>query len=587
MLQNVARHKPGQRRCYQTTSRGIAAPRAARGPSHNGRNSTLIVAAVATASLYYFASNDLLLRPAHAESPEQDTGPRFERTKRRNGGASQEDFRDLISSQHLQVKRSWENPGVYTWGSNEGRVTAPDSDEAFVKTPRRLPFFDGKLLRDLKLDKTFGAAIDERGNLLQWGTAYSKESRLPAVTLRGKDLVSMDISRDRILGLSSSGKVYSIPVSEASQQSGNKPSEASWIPFWSGKAQISYRILSPENLSWNERVTAIASGEDHALLLTSKGRLFSAASASESYPTRGQLGIPGLTWLTKPTGPYDKPHEITTLRGFEINKIACGQNHSLVADTGGRIFAFGDNSAGQLGFEYSSESSMVDTPALLPIQRLYPSSSGQVPTVTGIAAGGNNSYLTIDATKTPRLGTLDSDTPVRGLGRTIADTWAFGAGIYGTLGNGRWTHVQGTPTKIPLLSGLFEYDEQRNVTIPIRLAHLSVGAAHVAAVMDNVTYLDASTRGSDAETNWGADIVFFGANEQFQLGTGKRNNVNVPTYIKPLDAAAEVARSKGTREEHRFQITPRKTVRLGDGRTVSVEQRVECGRGCTAVYSRA
>ncbi len=55
-----------------------------------------------------------------------------------------------------------------------------------------------------------------------------------------------------------------------------------------------------------------------------------------------------------------------------------------------------------------------------------------------------------------------------------------------------------------------------------------------------------------------------------------------PTYIAPLDIEAD--KEKGRREEHRFQITPRKTIRVG-GRKVSVEQRIECGRGLTAVYS--
>jgi hypothetical protein len=46
----------------------------------------------------------------------------------------------------------------------------------------------------------------------------------------------------------------------------------------------------------------------------------------------------------------------------------------------------------------------------------------------------------------------------------------------------------------------------------------------------------------------------------------------------------EVDKEKGRREEHRFQITPRKKIRV-NGRNVSVEQRIECGRGVTAVYS--
>ncbi|KAA8566413.1 hypothetical protein EYC84_008979 [Monilinia fructicola] len=102
--------------------------------------------------------------------------------------------------------------------------------------------------------------------------------------------------------------------------------------------------------------------------------------------------------------------------------------------------------------------------------------------------------------------------------------------------------------------------------------------------MNNVTHLNATSSSSSNDTNWGADVLWWGGNEFYQLGTGKRNNVSQPVYIQPLDLAAE--KENGRREEHRFQITPRKTIKIG-GRNVSVEQRIECGRGCTAVYSGA
>jgi alpha-tubulin suppressor-like RCC1 family protein len=510
----------------------------------------------------------------NAEAPE----PVVE-TSEKKPGLSKEDNRDLISSQHLQVKKSWENPGVWAWGSNSGRVAAPDSEETFIKSPRRISFFDGMLLRDIKLDREFGAAVDERGDLIQWGTGYSKDISTPVKTLRGRNLISITISKDRIIGLTSRGQVYSIPVSKSDQESEPKPSEGSWIPFWSSRPPISCRTLDIKDMSWGETITAISGGLEHCLMLTSKGRLFAAASGSEDFPSKGQLGVPGLTWNTRPEGPYDQPHEITTLRGFEIAKIAAGDYHSLAVDREGRVFSFGDNSLGQLGFDYNSEANVIDAPSLLPIQKLY-NGTNLSPKVLNVAAGGVNSFFSIDAT---RIAGQSEDTAVhRGLGRVTADTWSCGQGISGGLGNGRWTHVQGTPTKIKALSGLFEYDENTNKVIPIRLAHLSVGSTHASAVMDNVTHLGASNRSSENDTNWGADVLWWGGNEYYQLGTGKRNNVSNPIYIAPLDMDAD--KEKGRREEHRFQITPRKTVKI-QGRRVSMEQRIECGRNVTAVYS--
>lgn len=560
-----------QRRCFrdQTTPRVLAASRL----KPNARTAGLLFTVLVGGGCLYTLGYPTTL---HAESVPAPAEVVFEKPRKK--ATSREENRDLISSQHLQVKKSWENPGVYAWGSNTGRVVAPDSEEITIKSPRRISYFDGKLLRDIKLDRNFGAAITENGDLLQWGTSYSPTTTEPTPTLRGKDLVKLSISRDRIIALSSSGTVYSIPASEADQASGHKLPETTWIPFWKSRASISYRKINPtEGMAWGEKVSDISSGLEHCLLLTNTGRLFSAASGTEDFPSKGQMGIPGLTWTSRPPGPFDTPHMITTLKGFEIHKIATGDYHSLAVDTSGRVFGFGDNSLGQLGFEASSEAPIIDVPSLLPIDKLY-KGTNMVPRVTGIAAGGVNSFFTIDATRVAGQGEEDS----RGLGRVTADTWSCGQGIFGALGTGRWTHVQGTPTKIKALSGLFEYDEIKKMVIPIRLARLSVGATHCSAVMNNVTHVGATDRSSENDTNWGADVLWWGGNEFYQVGTGKRNNVSNPVYIAPLDIEAD--KEKGRREEHRFQITPRHNIKF-NGRNVSVEQRIECGRGVTAVYS--
>ena len=561
-----------QRRAYHQSRRPAQSHEAWTKPS------AAVLAAAATVALIYTANS----QSVQAEAQEGELpGPVLEKSKKKKG-VSKEQNRDLISSQHLQVKRSWENPGVYAWGSNTGKVVAPDSKEVYIKSPRRISWFDDVLLRDIKLDRQFGAAVLENGDLVQWGQGYSEDTTQPTVVLKGKNLTEIAISRDRIIALSKSGTVYSIPASKSEQDSGPKTSESSWIPGMSSTATISYRILKAPNLSSGEKVKRIDGGLEHVLLLTNKGRLFSAASGSEDFPTRGQLGVPGLSWTTRPPGPYDTPHEITTLKGFEIDHIATGDYHSLALDREGRVFSFGDNSSGQLGFEYSSEAPYVDMPSLLPISRLYAGTS-QAPRVTSISAGGLNSYFTIDATR--NLGPGEKASEVRTLGRITADTWSSGQGIKGMLGNGRWTHIQGQPTKIPSLSALFEYDERSHTTVPIRLHKISAGSTHVAAIMSNITFLDTSESSSEDTTNWGADVVWWGGNEYYQLGTGKRNNVASPTYIRPLDMASEI--EMGRKEEHRFHVTPRHEVRLAKegGRRVSMEQRIECGRGVTAVYS--
>lgn len=509
----------------------------------------------------------------HAEAVPARADVKFEEAQKRIG--SSRENRDPISPQQVQLKNAFDNPGVYVWGSNAGRVVAIDSDETNIKKPRRIPYFDGKIIRDIKLDINFGAAITENGDLIQWGTGFSSSCPGPTLTLSGKDLVKITISRDRIVALSSNGTVYSVAASQEPTDLGSKRQEYPWFSFWKSKSSTSYRTLTPTNLAWGEKVSDISSGLEHCLILTSSGRVFSAASATEDFPSKGQLGVSGLGWTNRPPGPYDQPHEITALKEFKISKIATGNYHSLVLDAEGRVFSFGDNSSGQLGVELIPSSPIIDTPTILPVDKLY-KGSNLSPRVTDIAAGGSSTFFTVDATRVP--GQTEDDP--RGLSRITADIWACGQGILGALGNGRWTHVQDTPTKVKALSGLCEYDDIKNMVVPIRLSRLSVGSTHVSAVMGNGTSLGATSRTFEYNTPQGADVLLWGGNEFYQLGSGKRNNVNTPAYIPPLDT--EIGEDRG--EEDRLQLTPRKKIRVGR-RNVSVEQRIECGRGITAVYS--
>ncbi|PFH61962.1 hypothetical protein XA68_15624 [Ophiocordyceps unilateralis] len=553
-------------------TRLVSRPARQQSPPHGGGKAFGLAAvfAAAAAGAYYYPR---ITGRAADTSPVGDVpGPpakaELEFEKPRRAAVSEEDHRNLISSQHLQVKNSWELPGVYAWGSNAGKVIDADSTDMCVKQPRRITFFDNQLLRDLKLTRDFGAAITEGGDLVQWGLGYCETDPRPDTTLKGKNLVRLAVSADRVVALTRGGSVYSIPSSRADQLEGAKLDQSrSWWSLWGavGSEAIHFRNLTPTGLGRGERVTDISSGLEHCLILTNKGRVFSAASSAASFPSKGQMGIPGLDWKTRPQGPYDQAHEVTGLKGLEIRGIATGDFHSAVLDRAGRIFTFGDNTFGQLGVPTETKVPQLSAPTMVATSRLYGSSMPAV-TVKALAAGGANTFFTVDAA-------------------TATDLWACGQGVSGTLGTGRWTHVSPTPTKVKSLSSLWEYDERTQRKVPIGIKALSIGTTHCAAVMDNVTETNATRGSGENTTNWGADVLFWGGNEHYQLGTGRRSNVNTPTYIGAPDGAAA---DKADASRHRLCITPRQTVRLGPegrGRRATLEQRVECGRFVSAVYS--
>lgn len=563
-----------------------------RGPRRRGGKFVgfaAIFGAAAAGAYYYPKLKEQFASPPETPVKKVPTKADVEFEKPRKKARSKEENRDLISSQHVQVKHSWEHPGVYAWGSNIGKVIDPKSNDKYVKLPHRIAYFDDQVLRDLKLTSAFGAAITEKGDLVQWGLGYNKEDPSPVPTLTGKDLVKIDVSLDRIIALSRNGKVYSIPSSRDDQEGGLKEEQqkSSWSIWGSsgGKERINFRNLTPSGLSYGESVTDISSGLEHCLMLTSKGRVFSAASSALEFPSKGQMGVPGLSWGNRPKGPYDQPHEVITLRGFDVAQVATGDYHSVILDKLGRIFTFGDNSFGQLGIDTDHGLLVSDTPVMMPVNTLY-SSSGFVPTVKTIAAGGNNTFFTVDAKATETPTNLKALAPSKRLPLLTADLWACGQGVYGTLGTGRWSHVSAKPTKVKSLSSLFEFDEKTNKMSPIKLKSLSVGSTHCSAIMDNVTETSVSGSASANATNWGSDVMFWGGNEHYQLGTGKRTNLNAPAYIGALDSAPE-ARKDSSPDFHRLCVTPRTTIRLdgGKGRKVALEQKIECGKYVTGVYS--
>lgn len=87
----------------------------------------------------------------------------------------------------------------------------------------------------------------------------------------------------------------------------------------------------------NTTVTAVRAGCDHAIALTKTGTVLAWGGNADH-----QLGNGG----TKNSG---QPKPISFGKGTRIKSISTGCNHSLAVSTSGKVYAWGDNSLGQLG----------------------------------------------------------------------------------------------------------------------------------------------------------------------------------------------------------------------------------------------
>ena len=97
----------------------------------------------------------------------------------------------------------------------------------------------------------------------------------------------------------------------------------------------------PAKIETLPKITHLATGKNHTLALSDKGEVWAWGAN-----TAGQLGQGNLNSLSKPA---------RVLINTAIRAIAAGDTHSLAIDTNGRLYAWGSNNLGQLGSIMSSK----------------------------------------------------------------------------------------------------------------------------------------------------------------------------------------------------------------------------------------
>jgi alpha-tubulin suppressor-like RCC1 family protein len=220
-----------------------------------------------------------------------------------------------------------------------------------------------------------------------------------------------------------------------------------------------------------ESVVAVAAGGFHSLALDSFGTVW-----GWGFNQSGQVGVS--------SGPVNVPVRNTPLFAQlhqqpgapVITAIAAGSNHSLALDSRGVVWAWGDNSSGQLGIG----SFPLGTPPFIATPVTFP----ETVKVTAIAAGGRHT-LAIDSNGTlwtwgfnqfGQLGLSSFDdhfnTPQKlihfpantrivaiagGSSHSLAldsigRVWAFGRNLVGQLGNNTFIDSHG-PSKVAFPAG--------------------------------------------------------------------------------------------------------------------------------------
>ncbi|KAF8937385.1 regulator of chromosome condensation 1/beta-lactamase-inhibitor protein II [Dissophora ornata] len=428
-------------------------------------------------------------------------------------------------------------PGVMLWGSNKtGLIDPTGNSPGVIQIPQRLAALQGKALRDLKLGDDIAAAVDEEGNVYQWGSGYNSSAHQPEVTLRNRDISQVTLCDAKLYGLSKDGtRVYVMPKVRPSSGPAKAAVEYEapksvwrYVGLGGGKADDENDPMTQlhvkEVLQKDETITSIASGKGHMLMVTSQGRVFGSDD--------------GLS--VSLIGKAD-------FRESRILEIACGEVHSLARDDQGRCWAWGVNGFGQLAQgAYSHANLRLTQPTL--VKDIAGTAGGSE--CVKVAAGGQTSYVV-----------LKED--------NIFKVKSAGMGQWGQLGDGTNTHIQGSLVTITPLSNLAEYKEVEKKMMPIGIHDLAIGYTHAFAVLDNA--ITQNVASDQVIVTHGRDVLSWGQNTYYQLLTGKRINKTEPGHALPLDsdilqpadkAIAAIAKGGSANKDNESSLSARNRLQL-------------------------
>ncbi|PWY98548.1 RCC1/BLIP-II [Testicularia cyperi] len=333
-----------------------------------------------------------------------------------------------------------------------------------------------------------------------------------------------------LLAVSNKGRTFSTPISEDGNnfgQLGSRRVLLNTLKTPDSKPGHVDAILEPRMFSElddpNGRpVASLMPSNALPPVSTESGRTSKPTSSGES------AAVPSVQTSTDhapPPMPLTEPsasirwcttlHEIPALRNINVVQLAAGSEHSLARTWDGKVLAWGRHTHGQCGLGINFSMEAVPVPTEVVLSKSFSNSSTDI-RASSIAAGADNSFF------------MTTRRDASGLGNGLKiDLLAVGKGQWGTLGNAMWSQVAAQPGRVKTVSGLMEYSEASGQTHPVPIYSMSVGKpGHVALVLDTVDVAD--------HLAFGRDVMVWGHNAAFQLGTTKRSNLAVPQHLKPL-----------------------------------------------------
>jgi alpha-tubulin suppressor-like RCC1 family protein len=258
---------------------------------------------------------------------------------------------------------------VLAWGFN-GSGQLGNGTSTNNSTPVAVSLPSGTIITAIAGGDAHSLALTSTGQVLAWG--YNGQGQLGnGTTTRSSTPVAVSLPSGTTVTAIAGGGGHSLALTSTGQVLAWGYNNLGQLGIGDFSTSGCFCIPSPVQVSLpaGTTVTAIAAGNMHSLALTSTGQVL-----AWGFNAFGQLG--NGTTTTTGCQCISTPVQASMPSGTTVTAIAGGRYHSLAAISWGQVFAWGNNSYGQLGNGTTTNSST-------PVQVSLPSGT----TVTAVAGG--------------------------------------------------------------------------------------------------------------------------------------------------------------------------------------------------------
>ncbi|MBN2300575.1 MAG: InlB B-repeat-containing protein [Acholeplasmataceae bacterium] len=238
---------------------------------------------------------------------------------------------------------------LFTWGYNGNGLLG---DEAVgertypAEITSKFDLDEGDKIISVSMGEYHGSALTSTGRIFMWGrNPYGQlgdgtdENRFNPIEitsqfslLEGEQITGVSLGRSHSSAITSNGNVF-IWGYNYHGELGIGTEDNSNIPI---------KMTNQFNLGVGEQIIQVSLGSAHSSAITSNGRIF-----MWGYNDHGELG--DGTEIDKMI-PLDITNQFDLDESDKIVNVSVGQYHSLVVTSNGRVFTWGYNYYGQLGF---------------------------------------------------------------------------------------------------------------------------------------------------------------------------------------------------------------------------------------------